>query len=342
MKNIITISIIVCMGLTTLYAQTNPPDSVVINVGHASKITVVIRDKKDLETLKSYNFQSLMNDLITKLETKDTASAMKPSQSYLNDSNGSNPVTIKKDEDENWKKTESLESADQKDGDVITKDIKMYRGTRHSLSFDFGTNNYLTKGSFPDASTDLYATRPWGSWYAAINSVYRTRLSRVFFFEWGFGGSMYNFKFQNDAVTVSSDPSTVNFTVDSRPGVDFIKSKLSVTYLNASFIPVIDFGGNSRKPVLFDGRRSDSFRVGFGPYAGYRIDSYSRKVFENEDGDKRKERDHDTFHLNNFRYGLRLQLGFKDTDLFFNYDLNSLFAQNKGPDLNAFSFGISF
>ena len=30
------------------------------------------------------------------------------------------------------------------------------------------------------------------------------------------------------------------------------------------------------------------------------------------------------------------------TDLFFNYDLNELFAEGKGPKLNAFSFGVIF
>ena len=46
--------------------------------------------------------------------------------------------------------------------------------------------------------------------------------------------------------------------------------------------------------------------------------------------------------MNNFRYGIRLQLGFKNTDLFFNYDLNPQFAKGKGQTLNAFSFGFSF
>jgi hypothetical protein len=61
-----------------------------------------------------------------------------------------------------------------------------------------------------------------------------------------------------------------------------------------------------------------------------------------EDGDKEKEKNRDNYYLNNVRYGLRLQLGFKDTDLFFNYDMNELFMAGKGPKLSAFSFGVSF
>jgi hypothetical protein len=61
-----------------------------------------------------------------------------------------------------------------------------------------------------------------------------------------------------------------------------------------------------------------------------------------ENGDKKKEHHHDNYYLTNLRYGVRLQLGFDDVDFFFNYDINNLFVDNKGPQLNAFSFGVSF
>jgi hypothetical protein len=91
---------------------------------------------------------------------------------------------------------------------------------------------------------------------------------------------------------------------------------------------------------MWDGY-GNSFRIGAGPYVGYRIASRSKLVYS-EDGDVEKEKDRDSFYLNNLRYGARLQLGFRSTDLFFNYDLNELFVEGKGPKLNAFSFGIIF
>ena len=345
MKRNIVIILALLFGIILLpQAQSKPPDTVVINVGNGSKITVVIQDKKDLETLKSYDFQSLMNDLITKIEQQDTTSAMKPASEYRNINTDNYDVGENKEKEENWKtpdREEGLTKVYPSENDIEVKEYTFHKGTRHSISFDLGTNNYLSNGKFPDATNDLYTVRPWGSWYAAINSVYRTRMARTFFLEWGFGGSLYNFKFQNDAISVSSDPTGVNFSVDPRT-VDFRKSKLSAAYVNASFIPVIDLGGNRRKPVLFDGHRSDSFRLGVGPYAGYRIDSFTRKMFKDETGEKRKEKDHGTYDLTNLRYGVRLQLGFKDTDLFFSYDLNPLFVKAGSPSLNAFSFGFSF
>jgi hypothetical protein len=121
--------------------------------------------------------------------------------------------------------------------------------------------------------------------------------------------------------------------------VNFKKSKLSASYVHASLVPIVDFGGHSRKSRFWDGY-NNSFRIGLGPYVGYRISSHSKLVYK--DDDREKEKDNDSFYLNNFRYGLRLQLGYRSTDLFFNYDLNELFSEGKGPKLNAFSFGVVF
>lgn len=91
---------------------------------------------------------------------------------------------------------------------------------------------------------------------------------------------------------------------------------------------MIDFGANRRKGMFFDGRHSESVRFGAGPYAGYLINSYSKQVYK-ENGDKEKDRNHDNFYLNNIRYGVRFQFGFRDVDLFFNYDLNELLWRTK-------------
>ncbi len=322
------------------YGQNKPADSVVIRVGEASKVIFAIHDKKDLETLRHYDFQALMNDMITKLEKNDTTQLTKGSETYLKDS-------VKEG---NTRPAQTVSTPDSSNKHWNKRSVKHWnRRTYHSFNMDFGTNNYLSKGKFPDQTNEPYAVRPWGSWYVALNSVQRTHIAGKFYLEWGMGVSWYNFKFQNNQTVLSKDDNGVIFGEDSR-NFDFIKSKLTATYLNASFVPMIDFGKGGRSTTIFDGSRVDfssrgnhssSFRFGLGPYAGYLIDSYTKQVFKDQ-GDKHKERNHDTFYLNNIRYGMRLQLGFRDVDLFFNYDINHLFVDNKGPELNAFSFGVTF
>ncbi len=332
----------------SLFAQAQKKaDTLIIKVGEGSKVIFAIQDKKDLETLKHYNFQSLMDDMITKLDKRDTAQIEKPSSAYLKDTtkeNSTNPETTVSTNEEwpteadrkryrynNWSTDKYSRSSRRSSSN---------KRTYSSFNIDLGTNNYLSNGGFPNESNSIYAVRPWGSWYVALNSIQRTRLAKKFFLEWGAGVSWYNFKFQNDKTHLSKDDYGTYFNVDSR-NLDFTKSKLTVVYLNASLVPMIDFGDNSRKSGLFSGRQSRSFRFGVGPYVGYRIDSYIKQVYEKE-GDSKSEHYHDPFYLANIRYGTRVQFGFKSLDFFFNYDMNELFIANKGPQLNAFSFGISF
>jgi hypothetical protein len=55
---------------------------------------------------------------------------------------------------------------------------------------------------------------------------------------------------------------------------------------------------------------------------------------------RNKEKDNGNFYLSNVRYGLRGRVGWREMDLFVNYDLNQVFTSGNGPELNAFSFGI--
>jgi hypothetical protein len=168
--------------------------------------------------------------------------------------------------------------------------------------------------------------------------VQRAKLAKKFFLEWGLGVNWYNFKFQEDNIRMSKDETGVIFTRDTRD-LDFTKSKLTASYVMMSLVPVLDFNDNHRKARIWDGDK-ESFRIGIGPYAAYRIGSHSKLVYEEDD--KEKEKDHDSFYLNNFRYGIRFQMGYRSTDIFFNYDLNELFISGKGPELNAISFGVIF
>lgn len=313
---------------TFLTAHAQATDTVVINVGDSSKVMFQIKNQKDLQTLKQYDIQAVVNDMIAKLEQRDTTTVEKPAQAYVKSTESTS--------------TESTAAGENGDSRRKERDREYkYHGHRtyHSMNFDLGTNNYLMDGKFPDENNDPYAVKPWGSWYVGVNSIQRTRLARTFYLEWGGGVSWYNFKFQNTQTVMTKNDNNVSFLQDQRD-LDFKKSKLTACYLNLSLVPVLDFGRNRRKAMFFDSHHSESVRLGVGPYVGYRIDSYTKQVYS-EDGEKHKDRNHDSYYLDNIRYGLRFQFGFKDVDLFFNYDMNKLFVADKGPQLNAFSFGIT-
>jgi hypothetical protein len=312
-------------------------DTVIVELAKTSRVIFTIKDRSDLEILKHYDFQQLFQDVLLKLEKNDTTALATRDSTQTDD-----VVTLDDDDvddDDDWRSDDDDDNDDDYDQDWKNH----FHGNRwgrtwQSFNFDLGTNNYLADGKFPDRDNALYSVRPWGSWYLAASSIQRTRLGSKLFIEWGVGLSWYNFKFQKDNIQIIKDDTGIEFIEDTRDA-DFKKSKLSASYIQASLVPIVDFGGHGRKARLWDGY-NNSFRIGVGPYVAYRISSHSKIVYN--DGHREKDKERDNFYLNNFRYGLRLQVGYRSTDLFFNYDMNELFAEGKGPKLNAFSFGVVF
>lgn len=342
MNRKISLSTIMIVLLASVASAQQKNDTIIVQLANTSKVTLTIGDRKDLETLKHYNFQELFQDILTKLEKNDTTALPGQDSSTVASSQDVTP------KHEDWNDAGRVEKDDEDDDDdhdynynSDNWDVKhhsRFGRTWQSFNFDLGTNNYLADGKFPNSNNELYSVRPWGSWYVGLASIQRTRLARKFFLEWGIGVNWYNFKFEKDNILIQKDDNGITFVEDTRD-LNYVKSKLTASYITASLIPVIDFGDNSRKARIWDGY-GNSFRIGIGPYAGYRIGSHSKLVYK--DNGKEKEKERDSFYLNNIRYGLRMQVGYRSTDFFFNYDLNELFATDKGPSLNAFSFGVIF
>ncbi|HEX6889367.1 MAG TPA: hypothetical protein VF141_01695 [Chryseolinea sp.] len=329
------------LGVNVIANAQQKGDTIIVELAKSSKVIFTIQDRADLETLKHYNFQELFQDILTKLETNDTTALAK--RDSLETKEEEIATNDNSQEEEDWNLHKNEDDDDDDDDDDDWSNYHVYNGNRwgrtwQSFNFDFGTNNYLSDGKFPNSNDELYSVRPWGSWYVGLASIQRTRLAKKFFLEWGIGVNWYNFKFEEDNVLIQKDDNGIQFVEDMRD-VSYKKSKLTASFLTASLIPVVDFGDNSRKARIWDGYRN-SFRLGLGPYIGYRIESHSKLVYKDEN--KEKDKEHDSFYLNNIRWGLRLQLGYRSTDLFFNYDINELFVEGKGPSLNAFSFGVIF
>lgn len=330
MKKILTLSAILFTTLTSFAQKT---DTVVVELAKTSRMVFTIKDKSDLEQLRQYDFQAMFDDILNRLEKNDSVVVVvNPTEKTQTESG-----IVTESDVVTYSGTDDDDDNDDRDNDR-NRHFYRYR-TRHAFNVDLGLSSYLEDGKFPDEAGAAYAIRPWGSWHFGLNSVQRTPITNHFYMEWGLGVSWSIFRFQNDNTQVVKEDDGVAFEEDLRD-VSFIKSKLGVTYLNVSAVPMFSFGDErgGRKWRTYN----SGFRIGVGPYAGYRIGSWARQVYKDEDGDRQRDRNRDNFYLNNFRYGLRLQVGVRSADFFLNYDMNELFATGKGPKLNAFSFGVTF
>src|SRR6185369_329361 len=126
---------------SSLFAQ-QQVDTVTIKVGDGSKVIFAIKDKKDLETLKKYNFQKLMDDMIYKLEVRDSSKLNKLSSEFLK----KDSVTILSTEtNERTGETKTVSLNNETNQTTTTwSSSHRSRRTRNSFNIDLGTNNYVS------------------------------------------------------------------------------------------------------------------------------------------------------------------------------------------------------
>lgn len=306
-------------------------DTVIIELEGGSKIVIYTATKADLKALESYDFNKMIADLNNSV-----------------DSSGTNYIELTDENGEKYKREARIVYRDERKYEERTRDRdwdredrkkrkrRYYRRTRNVWNVELGTNNWLEDGNFPNDQDELYAVQPWGSWYLALNSNYRTYIGGPLLLQWGFGISTSQFRFEDSDVRVRKGDDAVEFFEQLDPEIDAIRSKLRMSHLNFTMVPTLVFGDEDGGPRYH--RRS--FRIGVGGYVGYRIGGSAKFVFD--DGDKEKDVDRDDFFLTNLRYGVRAQFGYKAFDAFINYDLNNVFADGRGPELNAFTFGVIF
>jgi hypothetical protein len=357
MKSRIIVLLVALVGISQLaYGskfpnEINKADTIEVQFGEKGTILIKVDSKEDLDALKEYDINSMLKDIDvpTEEELKEKENVI------LEDDQGTKYLKDSIEEDQEFRQlqnefdTDNDDDGDEQNEYAYERKPKRFSGSKTTFvsAVDFGINNYLQDGNFPDDNNEQYTVRPWGSWYVAFMPTWQTHIAGKFALDYGAGISWYNFKFQDPRTMLVKGQDEVEF---GQWGVELqsSKSKLTVAHLNAHFVPVLDFGYRASKRVYDDGFeqkrirfRRNGFRIGAGAYVGTRIDSYQKLVWRGT-GHKSKLRERDNFYINRLRYGARFLLGFSEVDIFVNYDMSTLFADDRGPKLNPITFGLSF
>lgn len=202
------------------------------------------------------------------------------------------------------------------------------RGTRNFVNLYIGLNNYFEDGKLP-GSQKLYSLNPLNSWYGGLSFDNVTRLFGSIYLDWGFGGSVQEYAFENTRTRLLYlDDGIVFFEDDEVKGK---KSKMKLWYLNAHLVPTLAVG------------RHDAFRVGLGVFGSYKLSSSVIYKYDDAFGNKQKEKNKGGWHVPQFKYGIRGIIGWSFFDIFVNYEMTQLFAENvDAPRLNPITFGLIF
>lgn len=356
MKRIaLTLAIGISSVMSTYATHEPKKDSVIVNFGDKTRIVIYAERKEDFQKLLKYDLNALLRDLGAKI---DTVSKKGETRISIDQDARRYQIDTIKGKDDNYvrigiKGIHIKDGADEvhiskngirvKDGEEVVNigvgDESDSTQTKKSSgknswklkSSDFmlsiGLNSYLgANGQSASNLSSEYDLRPFGSRYFSMAFNRRLTIAKgknaALRIKSGIEFSWYNFMFEGNNVLVKGTQ-RVEFPESPQP---LDKSKLTVCYLNIPFMPYVSI------------RQGAVTHFGVGPYVGYRLGSYTKTKLS--DGGK-KDHTRGNYYLNDFRYGLQAEIGFRNApDFFFQYDFNRLFADNRGPQLNAISFGI--
>lgn len=349
MKSILTS--LLALASYALYANPFAPDTIIIRLSNGEEVMIVSENDNEVELLQQYDMNAILRDLQRDttqegsiyIEIQDQTGSRYDLEQENNDdlSLEEKLERLERKMERAGQREYTAESSSSESSSTSSSSYSHRRkGTSTTMMFDFGLNNYLNNGRFPDETNELYTVKPLVSWNIALGITNTTKIAGPLYLEWGGNINWYNFKFENDRTRMEKTDDGVVFFEDLDVR-DPRKSKFVVPYLNAQFVPMFQFG-KARRDGWFPLDRDDDsgFRIGMGGYAGYRVGSRHKYVIKQDNRIRVKTREN--YFVNNWRYGVRFQLGFRSFDFYANYDLNELFIEGKGPELNAFSFGIMF
>ena len=224
----------------------------------------------------------------------------------------------------------TFDGRSDRERDDRRRDRRRRRFKGHYWGVDLGLNNYVSPDgelSLPD-EYDYLSLNTGKSFEASVNVLQQNiGLGSNVGFLTGLGLTYNNYRFDNPNIPVLDDNGNLSSVAITDP---LEKNKLTTLYLTA--------------PVLFElqfsRRRKEAFYISAGAIGGYRLKSYT-KVVSKIDGERTKDKNKDSFALNDFRYGAHVRFGFKALNFYGTYYLSSMFENDKGPELYPVSFGVS-
>ena len=209
---------------------------------------------------------------------------------------------------------------EEKNWDIDSQSSKKPSKYSDNIQTDLGINLWNPSDQTP-------AVKPWGSWNAEVKYLGTYKATKNLHLNTSLGVNWFNYKLEDRNLIAVRTPDGIAW--EEFTGGVGTKSKISASYLNLAFVPTLV--SNNQKLSL-----------GFGAYAGLRLGGRGKFVYDDPEGRSRKQFEKANMYAENFRYGLRTEIGVGDVNLFLTYDLNNFFMPEKGPEVQAISFGVAF
>ena len=196
---------------------------------------------------------------------------------------------------------------------------------------EFGINGLMTPdNSFNLPDNENYLDLNYGkSWFFNFNflearlPVYKKNIG----FVTGLGLNCNNYRFLRKNLLLASTDS-ISYVYDTTSSNKYQKNKLNTVYLTVPLLVELNFPEHSNLHILA------------GVYGSLLIASHTKLIYDNNTSNS-TIKNHDLPYLNQLQYGITGRIGIDDFTLFANYNLSTIFKDNKGPELYPINMGIA-
>lgn len=219
------------------------------------------------------------------------------------------------------------------DGRTITTSHAPARRSfrKNWTGLELGINGFLTPENKIDLPSDQsYLDLRYEKSVAVNLNIYQQHLSLIgnqVGLYTGLGIGWNNYRLGNDILLVKGSQ---ELEYDEVLVDNLNKNKLTMSMINVPLM--LEFQTRSHSEFT-------KFHLAAGLNLGIRIGSHTKQVYEVNDK-KDKVKSNEDFYLNPFRYDLQARMGWGKLNFFATYSLNSLFRENKGPEVYPFSIGL--
>ncbi|MCK5838466.1 MAG: DUF2807 domain-containing protein, partial [Bacteroidales bacterium] len=232
-------------------------------------------------------------------------------------------------------------------GSVKFNKCRKQKFNGHWGGFHLGVNGYVDKDwstTIPDAETFGYLDLQYEKSIDVQLNFFEQNINLInnkFGLITGLGLTWNNYRYRKTDTYLVSDSSTIfgyfgKEGVEGNPGYpphperNYDKSKMKVTYLTV--------------PILFEYQtnrfqKTNSFHITGGMVLGWRMWTKTKVLYKTSGTVKDKQ--WSDFHLTPFRFNAYAGIGWGVINLYGTYSINTLFRDNRGPELYPFSIGIT-
>lgn len=342
---------------------TNDQDTIVVKMANGAKMVLYLENIQQLQAFQNYSLDSLMRELNSYVERVDEMESSRTDSKEMTvtfnkdkSADGkSEQVTVTvqeqdpkgqvtterheirinknfkidvqvEEEDGNTRVDVNVPSKEERDSIRTVHKEKHYKSTRFNFDVDLGLNNFVDE----EGGAYVPDLKPLGSRYVSLNLHLNSQIGgrkSPFYLVSGLEFAFNNYMFDDNAIVEEVNDITQFRRVSD---ISFEKTKLTHSSVNVPLMPMLKFKRDNGK---------DGFKIGAGAFAGYRLGSHT-KVKYSQEGKTEKDKTRDNFNLSEFQYGLEGVVGYGGLDLFVKYNMNDLFKDNRGPQINVISFGV--